>query len=62
MENVWKASIRLNECYRAAGSQSKAEEICKEYHDQLHSLLISDDFELTNILKYKWIDYHSNLI
>ena len=62
MENVWKATIRLNECYRTAGSQSKAEEMCKEHHDNLHNMLLSDEFELTNILKYKWIDYNSNFI
>jgi hypothetical protein len=62
MEEIWKLTIKLNECYRAAGSKDKANEICKNYHDDLKNLIQSKDAEPDRAFISTWINYHSNLI
>jgi hypothetical protein len=62
MEDVWKATIKLNECYRASESKPSAEESCKQYYDNLTELLNSKAAEPDSILKNFWINYHSKLL
>jgi hypothetical protein len=62
MDDLWKATLKLNECYRSAGSKSVAEGNCKEFKEDLQNIINSNDFDPQNMLKAFWINYHSNKI
>jgi hypothetical protein len=60
MEELWKLTIKLNECYRASGVKIKANKVCQKYQDDLKAFINSKEIEPENSLKSTWINYHSN--